>query len=105
MLLVPAVFALAAGIRIVSFARPLTEDLFAIGAGGNVVGVDAYSDRPAAARALPRVGGMRDVNAEAVLACIRMVVVGIPYEAVHLADSPAAACARSAAARSSRTKI
>jgi len=84
--LVLAALAVAAGIRIVSLAPALTEDLFAIGAGPNVVGVDAFSDRPAAARALPRVGGMRDVNAEAVLALRPDIVVGIPYQAVHLAD-------------------
>jgi ABC-type hemin transport system substrate-binding protein len=78
--------AVAAGIRIVSLAPALTEDLFAIGAGPNVVGVDAFSDRPAAARRLPHVGGMRDVNAEAVVALRPDIVVGIPYEAVHLAD-------------------
>jgi ABC-type Fe3+-hydroxamate transport system substrate-binding protein len=84
--LVLAALAVAAGLRIVSLAPALTEDLFAIGAGPNVVGVDAFSDRPAAARRLPRVGGMRDVNAEAVVALRPDVVVGIPYEAVHLAD-------------------
>jgi ABC-type Fe3+-hydroxamate transport system substrate-binding protein len=84
--LVLAALAVAAGIRIVSLAPALTEDLFAIGAGPNVVGVDAFSDRPAAARRLPRVGGMRDVNAEAVVALRPDIVVGIPYEAVHLAD-------------------
>jgi iron complex transport system substrate-binding protein len=84
--LIPAALAVAAGIRIVSLAPALTEDLFAIGAGRNVVGVDGFSDRPAAARSLPRVGGMRDVNAEAVLALHPDVVVGIPYEAAHLAD-------------------
>ncbi len=84
--LVLAALALATGIRIVSLAPALTEDLFAIGAGPNVVGVDAFSNRPAPARALPRVGGMREVNAEAILALRPDVVVGIPYEAVHLAD-------------------
>jgi ABC-type Fe3+-hydroxamate transport system substrate-binding protein len=84
--LVLAALAVAAGIRIVSLSPALTEDLFAIGAGPDVVGVDAFSNRPAPARALPRVGGMRDVNAEAILALRPDVVVGIPYEAVHLAD-------------------
>ncbi|HTJ26349.1 MAG TPA: helical backbone metal receptor [Candidatus Limnocylindria bacterium] len=76
----------AAALRIVSLAPALTEDLFAIGAGPAVVGVDAYSDRPTAARKLPRVGGLRDVDAEAVLALHPDLVVGIPYEATHLAD-------------------
>jgi iron complex transport system substrate-binding protein len=72
--------------RIVSLAPALTEDLFAIGAGPAVVGVDAYSNRPAAARRLPRVGGLREVNAEAVLALRPDLVLGIPYEAPHLVD-------------------
>lgn len=84
--LVLAALAVAAGIRIVSLAPALTEDLFAIGAGHDVVGVDAYSNRPARARTLPRVGGMRDVNAEAILALRPDIVIGIPYEAAHLAD-------------------
>lgn len=84
--LVPAALALAAGMRIVSLAPPFTEDLFAIGAGPEVVGVDAFSDRPPAARRLPRVGGLRDVNAEAVIALHPDLVVGFPYEAARLAD-------------------
>lgn len=72
--------------RIVSLAPALTEDLFAIGAGSAVVGVDAYSNRPVEARRLPRVGGLREVNAEAVLALRPDLVLGIPYEAPHLAD-------------------
>ena len=51
--------AVATAVRVVSLSPALTEDLFAIGAGPEIVGVDAYSDRPAAARALPRVGSMR----------------------------------------------
>ena len=81
-----AALAVTAGIRIVSLAPALTEDLFAIGAGPQVVGVDAFSNRPARARTLPRIGGMRDVNAEAILALHPDLVVGIPYEAAHLAD-------------------
>lgn len=72
--------------RIVSLAPALTEDLFAIGAGPSIVGVDAYSNRPSAALRLPRVGGLREVNAEAVLALHPDLVLGIPYEAAHLAD-------------------
>jgi ABC-type Fe3+-hydroxamate transport system substrate-binding protein len=39
--------------------------VFALGAGGSLVGVSEYSDFPAAARAIPRVGGL-DVSAEKV---------------------------------------
>lgn len=77
---------LAAALRIISLAPALTEDLFAIGAGAQVVGVDRYSDRPAAAAALPRVGSMRDVNAEAILTLHADLVVGISYQARTLAD-------------------
>jgi ABC-type hemin transport system substrate-binding protein len=42
--------------RIVSLAPSLTELAFAAGAGPALVGTVEYSDYPAAARALPRVG-------------------------------------------------
>lgn len=76
----------AASLRIVSLAPALTEDLFAIGAGPQVVATDVFSNRPAAARRLPHVGGMRDVDAEAVLTHRPGLVVGVPYEAAQLAD-------------------
>lgn len=43
--------------RIVSLAPHLTELLFAAGAGSRVVAAVEYSDYPAAAQALPRIGG------------------------------------------------
>jgi ABC-type Fe3+-hydroxamate transport system substrate-binding protein len=84
--LVLAALSVSAGLRIVSLAPALTEDLFAIGAGPQVVGVDLSSNRPARANALPRVGGMSDVNTEAVLALHPDLVVGVPLEAAPLAD-------------------
>jgi iron complex transport system substrate-binding protein len=53
--------------RIVSLAPANTEMLFAVGAGDKVVGVDEYSNYPAAAAKLPKVGGFLDVNVEAVV--------------------------------------
>jgi len=50
--------------RIVTLAPNLTELVFAAGAGENLVGVSAYSDYPAAARALPIVGDAFTVDHE-----------------------------------------
>lgn len=54
--------------RIISLAPNLTELLFAVGAGAQVVGVDSASDYPNAARALPRVGDFSRINFERILA-------------------------------------
>lgn len=54
--------------RIISLAPHITELLYAAGAGGRVVGATSYSDYPAAARALPRVGSYAHIDLEAVLA-------------------------------------
>jgi iron complex transport system substrate-binding protein len=49
----------AAPKRIVSVAPSATEIVFAIGAGDRVVAADDFSDYPAAAKALPKVGGFK----------------------------------------------
>jgi iron complex transport system substrate-binding protein len=54
--------------RIVSLTPHLTELLFAVGAGPQLVGVDSASDYPAAARTLPRVGDYSRINFERILA-------------------------------------
>ncbi|HEY8414627.1 MAG TPA: cobalamin-binding protein [Thermaerobacter sp.] len=54
--------------RIVSLAPSNTEILFAIGAGDRVVGVDSFSDYPAEASKLPKVGGLTDTNFEQIVA-------------------------------------
>ncbi len=51
--------------RIVSIGPSNTEFLFALGAGDRVVGVDDFSDEPAAAKAKEKVGGVK-VNLEKV---------------------------------------
>lgn len=67
--------------RIVSLIPSLTEDLFAIGAGGRVVGVSQYTDFPAAARKLPVVAGFASLSTERVLALHPDLVVGIVAQA------------------------
>lgn len=54
--------------RIVSLTPHLTELLFAVGAGAQVVGVDSASDYPRAARAIPRIGDFSRINFERILA-------------------------------------
>lgn len=54
--------------RIVALAPHAVEMLYAVGAGGALVGAIDGSDYPAAARLLPQVGNYRGVPLEAVLA-------------------------------------
>jgi len=54
--------------RIISLTPHLTELLFAVGAGAQLVGVDSASDYPAAARTLPRVGDFSRIRFERILA-------------------------------------
>lgn len=54
--------------RIISLTPHLTELLFAVGAGAQVVGVDSASDFPPAAQLLPRVGDFSRMNFERILA-------------------------------------
>lgn len=62
--------------RIVSLAPHVTEMLFAAGAGDQVVGAVDYSDYPAAAMALPRVGGYTRIDLEAVATLRPDLVIG-----------------------------
>lgn len=54
--------------RIVALSPHVTELLFAVGAGDRVVGVDAWSNYPAAARQLPRVGDLYALDLERIVA-------------------------------------
>lgn len=54
--------------RIISLTPHLTELLFAVGAGAQLVGVDSASDYPQVAQALPRVGDYSRINFERILA-------------------------------------
>lgn len=54
--------------RIISLTPHLTELLFAVGAGAQVVGVDSASDYPDAALKLPRVGDFSRIRLERILA-------------------------------------
>ena len=54
--------------RIVSLAPHATELLFEVGAGSRIVGAVSYSDYPEEARRIPRVGGYRSLDMEAIAA-------------------------------------
>ena len=53
--------------RIISLIPAVTEILFAIGAGSQVIGVSNYDVYPPAATQLPRVGGLVDPAVETIL--------------------------------------
>ncbi|MBI4886756.1 MAG: ABC transporter substrate-binding protein, partial [Acidobacteria bacterium] len=53
--------------RIISLVPALTEMLFAIGAGPQVVAVSSYDDFPPEVKALPRVGALLDPDVERIL--------------------------------------
>lgn len=61
--------------RVISLSPHLTELLFAVGAGTQLVGVDSASDYPPAARKIPRIGDFSRVNLERVLAAKPDLVV------------------------------
>lgn len=63
--------------RIVSVGGTVTETLYALGVGDRIVGVDLTSNYPAAANKLPKVGYMRQLAAEGVLALGPTVVIAI----------------------------
>ena len=64
--------------RILSLAPNLTEIAYAAGAGSSLVGTVEFSDYPAAAKALPRVGDAWRVDMEQVLALRPDVVLAWP---------------------------
>lgn len=77
--------AASAGPRIVAIGGAVTETLFALGLGAQVVAVDTSSSFPEAVHALPRVGYQRTLAAETVLAFRPTLVL-----ASHEAGPPAA---------------
>lgn len=62
--------------RIVSLAPHISELLFEIGAGRQLVGAVDYSDYPPASRRIPRVGDSRYLDLEAIVALHPDLVIG-----------------------------
>lgn len=65
--MVAAKAAKAGPMRIVSVGGALTETIFALGRGSDVIAVDSTSQYPAAARQLPQVGYMRALPTEGII--------------------------------------
>ena len=88
LLLIPLVLALAlafagpgaaANLRIVSIGGAVTETLFALGYGDQIVAVDTTSMYPEAAMALPKVGYMRTLAAEPIVALSPDLVIAVDH--------------------------
>jgi iron complex transport system substrate-binding protein len=61
--------------RIVTLLPSHTETLFALGLGDRVVGVDDYSDDPAEALRLPKLGGLYDAHLEEIVSLAPDLVI------------------------------
>jgi iron complex transport system substrate-binding protein len=62
--------------RIISLNGDITEIVFALGLGANLVGVDISASFPPEAAELPKIGYQRSLNAEGLLALNPTVVIG-----------------------------
>ncbi len=67
--------------RIVSAAPAVTEILFAVGAAGQVVGVDDWSNYPPEAEQVPSIGGYYPLNIESILALRPDLIVAMGEQA------------------------
>jgi iron complex transport system substrate-binding protein len=63
--------------RIVSLAPAITETLFALGAGPEVVGVSQYCDYPPQVVKLPKIGSFLTPNIEAIAGLWPTIVIGL----------------------------
>jgi len=61
--------------RIITMAPSLTETVYELGLGDNLVGVSSYSYFPASALQVPRVGGLLDPNLEVILSSRPDIVI------------------------------
>ncbi len=68
----------AAAMRLISLAPSVTETLFAIGAGDQVVGISTYCDYPPEAIGIDRVGSFLTPDLEAIVAKRPDLVIGVP---------------------------
>lgn len=67
------------GARVVTLVPSFADDMYAIGAGSQLVGVSAFTDAPRA-KDLPRVADASSIDDEAIVALRPGVVIGIPAQ-------------------------
>ncbi len=72
--------------RIISMAPNITEILFALGLGPNVVGVTRFCDYPPEARALPKIGGLVDPNVEIIQSLAPDLVIAFRGNPLRVID-------------------
>src|ERR1700686_2242783 len=77
-------------VRVVSLIPAVTEMLFAMGAGSDVIGVSSFDRFPAEVSSRPKVGGLLDPDTERILT-LRPTLVVIYETQVGLRDRLAAA--------------
>ncbi len=65
--------------RIVSLVPNITDDVYSLGAGDEVVGISDFVEYPAEARAKPTVGTITDPSIEAIVALHPDLILGTPY--------------------------
>jgi iron complex transport system substrate-binding protein len=75
----------AGAVRVVAITPAFAEDLFALGAGAQVVGVSQFTEVPQAAR-LPRIASFSWIDSEAIVRLHPDLVVGIPAQGALVAD-------------------
>ncbi len=82
--------------RVVSLAPSLTEIVFLLGRGGSLVGVTRFCNFPAAASALPKIGGVSDPDVERIVALSPDLVLcttdGNPREKVRALEEMGIPC-------------
>lgn len=72
--------------RIISLSPSITEIVFSLGEGGNLVGVTPYCDYPEAAKKIKKVGGLYDANLEQIISLKPSIIIS-PKEHVFLKNS------------------
>lgn len=65
--------------RIVCLVPSITDDVFALGAGGDVIAISDYVQYPAEAKSKPSVGSISDPSLEMLVALHPDLVLGMPH--------------------------